>query len=112
MKIRLIQIGILSTAVAALASVAYAAEQHEKNDALMYGVSAIPIKQAIVVAEDAAKGRATRAELEHSKNGVVYDIEVIDGTNVKDVRVDAKTGTVLFVKADEVDRQPENDPED
>lgn len=111
MKTRLIQLGLLSAAVAALGT-AYAAQTEPENDAVNPASVSVSMSQAIETAEKAGSGQATRAELEHSKQGLVYDIEVVNGAKVHDVRVDAQRGSVVFVKVDSIDKEPVPDAAD
>ena len=72
----------------------------------------IPLTQAVAVAEQHAKGKASRAEYENSKQGRVYDVEVMSGQKVFYVRVDADKGTVISSAADKPVRGDERDEQD
>ena len=66
------------------------------NDALAVTTAKIPLRQAVTTAEEHANGAASRAEFEHSKKlGAVYEVEVVNGSKVFDVVVDANKGTVI-----------------
>ena len=72
---------------------AFAARTVE-NDALSINQATVTLTQAIAAAEQQAGGRASKAEYEHSKtHGWVYDVEVVSGAKVFDVKVDAQKGT-------------------
>lgn len=86
----------------AVAGTAAAAKGME-NDALTITQAKIPLIQAVTAAEQHAHGKAARAEYEHSKQGGVYDVEVISGIKVFDVKVDANKGTVLSMVEDKAD---------
>jgi uncharacterized membrane protein YkoI len=50
--------------------------------------------------------------VEQSKAGLTYDVEVISGTKVFDVKVDADKGTVISSAEDKADRENEKDSQD
>ena len=98
------------TALATAGAMAFAAKTTE-NEAV--GPPAkISLTQAIAAAEQQANGKAARAEYEQTKNGWAYDVEVISGTKVFDVRVDADKGTVISSAEDTADRDDEHDKRD
>jgi hypothetical protein len=68
--------------------------------------------QAVTVAEQHANGKASRAEYENSKQGWVYDVEVVSGAKVFDVRVDADKGTVISSAEDKADHDDDHDKRD
>ena len=69
--------------------------------------------QAIAAAEQQAGGRASKAEYEHSKqHGWVYDVEVVAGAKVFDVKVDAQNGAVLASALDSEDHDDGHDARD
>jgi uncharacterized membrane protein YkoI len=68
--------------------------------------------QAVTVAEQHANGKASRAEYENSKQGWVYDVEVVSGAKVFDVRVDADKGTVISSAEDKADHDDDHDKQD
>ncbi len=92
---RYTKLSLLAVAIAATGAVAYAANGGMENDALAISKAKIPLTQAVTVAEQHANGKASRAEYENSKQGWVYDVEVVSGAKVFDVRVDADKGTVI-----------------
>jgi uncharacterized membrane protein YkoI len=104
----------LAVAIAATGAVAYAANSgnETENDATTILKANIPLTQAITVAEQHANGKASRAEYENSKQGRVYDVEVVSGAKVFDVRVDADKGTVISSTEDKADRGDERDEQD
>jgi uncharacterized membrane protein YkoI len=96
---------IILAAGAGTAAYATQSGQHE-NDALADLAKAkITISQAIASAEQAAPGKATRAELENEQHGLRYSVEVADAATrkVSDVHIDGVTGKVLSVKLDQGD---------
>ena len=100
-----------AVAVATAGTIAFAAQEKE-NDALGVLNASVSLVDAINVAQQHASGRAARAEYEHSKQGWVYDVEVVSGRKVFDVRVDAAKGTVISSVEDKMDRDDEQDKED
>jgi uncharacterized membrane protein YkoI len=89
------------------------AAQAINNDVITDASTAkISLTQAISVAEQHAAGKATGADLEHHKGILSYDIEVLNGTKVFDVRVDAATGTVISSNEDKRDEDDGEDKQD
>ena len=105
------QFSLLAIALAAMGTVAYAAKSME-NDAITVVNAKIPLTQAVIAAEQHANGKAIRAEYEQSKLGWVYDVEVVSGAKVFDVKVDADKGTVISSVEDKADRDDDHDKKD
>lgn len=105
------KIALAGVVLAASSIAAFAATQME-NDAASLPVTKITLTQAVAAAEQQANGRATRAELEHSKSGIVYDVEVVSGTKTFDVKVDADKGTVIASTEDKGDHDDDHDKND
>ncbi len=95
---------IAAMAIATLGGTAWAAKSGS-NDALAIEQAKIPIAQAISAAEKAHNGKASKAEFEHTKQGWVYEVEVVSGAKVFDVKVDADKGTVLSSAEDKADHE-------
>lgn len=95
-------------AAAALATGAYALSGGEQNDALAAPRPAVSLVSAITAAEHAAGGYATKGEYENTKAGWAYDVEVVAGGKVFDVRVDAASGKVLSSQEDTADADQED----
>lgn len=72
----------------------------------------ISLVQAVAVAEQHVNGQASHAEYENSKQGWVYDVEVVSGAKVFDVRIDANKGTVISSAEDTADRDDDLDEKD
>ena len=109
---RYIKLSLFTIAIAATGAVAYAAKGGVENGALSIGKAKIPLSQAVTVAEKHASGKASRAEYENSKQGWVYDVEVVSGAKVFDVRVDANKGTVISSAEDKADYDDDHDKQD
>jgi len=105
------KIGLIAVLLAATGIGAYAAKDME-NEAAALAQAKVSITQAIATAEQHANGKATRAELEQSKVGLTYDVEVVSGTKVFDVKVDADKGTVISSAEDKADREGDEDNQD
>jgi uncharacterized membrane protein YkoI len=103
---------LLAVAIAALGTVAYAATGTMENDAMSIAKAKIPLAQAVTMAEQHANGKAARAEYENSKHGGVYDVEVVSGARVFDVKVDADKGTVISSAEEKADRDGDHDEQD
>lgn len=105
------KIGLATTALLALAATAYAATAM-RNDAIPPAEAKVSLQQAIAAAEQAANGKATRAEYEQTKAGWVYDVEVVSQSKVFDVRVDGDKGTVISSAEDKADNDDAHDQQD
>ncbi|MBS0220917.1 MAG: PepSY domain-containing protein [Proteobacteria bacterium] len=64
----------------------------------------IPLRDAIATAEQHLQGKAVRADFE-TENGSPgeYEIKVVAGAKVFDVRIDADKGTVIATKEHKAD---------
>lgn len=110
---RKIHLAALAAAVLAAAATgsAYAAKASE-NDALVISAARIGLGQAVASAEQHAGGKASRAEFERHKGQWVYDVEVVKGQSVMDVKVDATSGKVVEATADAIDSDDAGDRAD
>ena len=106
------RIAALAAVIAAAAVGSAFAAGAEENDALAISSAGIGLGQAVAAAEQQVGGKASRAEYEHTKVGWAYDVEVVSGADVYDVRVDAGTGTVLSSVKDKADHDDGGDHED
>jgi len=107
-KFYLAALSILSAS--AIAS-AYAADSTE-NDALAIGTAKISMTQAVTAAEQHVGGKAARAEYERHNSQLVFDVEVVKGNKVMDVKVDSTSGKVISAAEDKADRDDEHDMAD
>ena len=103
---------LLAVVIAAAGTVAYAASDRIENDATGITRAKIPLAQAVTTAEQHVNGKAARAEYENSKAGWVFDVEVVTGSKVFDVKVDADKGTVISSSEDKADRDDDHDKDD
>ena len=109
--LRYTKTALVAATLAAIGIAAYAAKTIE-NDAATLAQAKVSITQAITVAEQHAAGKATRAKLESSKAGLMYDVEVVSGTQVLDVKVDADKGTVISSTQEKADHEGDEDGQD
>ena len=106
------KLSLLAVTIAAAGSMAYAATGAMQNDAVAIATAKTSLIQAITVAEQHVGGKAMQAEYEKSKQGWVYEVEVVNGTKVFDVRVDADKGTVISSAEDKADHEKDDDKDD
>lgn len=103
------------TTLAALSALAlgsaYAAGPQE-NDALAIAAAKISLSQAVSAAERHVGGKASRAEYEQHNGKWVFDVEVVKGKDVMDVKVDPASAKVLAASKDEADQDDGNDKAD
>ena len=92
----------IAAAVLATTTASFAA-MDKQNDAMAIESAKVTLSQAVSTAEQHVGGNAVRAEYEPTKAGWAYDVEVVNGTKVFDVRVDANSGTVLSSNEDQAD---------
>ena len=95
---RYTKIAILATALTSVCAVAYAAKTME-NDALYITNAKVSMVQAVTAAEQHANGRAARAEYEQTKGGWAYDVEVVKGSKVFDVKAASIARAILRISS-------------
>ncbi|HDR9483035.1 TPA: PepSY domain-containing protein [Burkholderia aenigmatica] len=100
---RYIKLSVLAALVATSAAAAYAANGNGENDAMSVVHAPVTLAQAVTAAERHVHGKAARAEYENSKQGWVYDVEVVSDGKAYDVRVDSNNGTILTSSIDSSD---------
>lgn len=102
---------LAAVSTAAVIGSAFAAKSTE-NDALAISSAKIDLSQAVTAAEQHVGGKASRAEYERHNGQWVFDVEVVKGTEVMDVKVNAGNGKVIEATADKVDRDDGSDRDD
>lgn len=103
------------TVLAALSIIAIGssyASSPKENDALSIVSAKISLSQAISAAEQHAGGKASRAEYEQHNGKWVFDVEVVKGKDVMDVKVDPASAKILAASKDEADQDDGNDKAD
>ena len=106
------KLSLLAIGIAAASTIVCAATGKTENDAMAITKAKISLTQAVTTAEQHASGKAARAEYENSKHGWVYDVEVVSGAKVFDVKVDGDKGTVISSTEDKADRDDDHDEKD
>jgi len=109
---RAIKVGITVVVLSTVGALAAYASKTVENDALITRHAGISLIQAVQVAEQHVHGQAVRAELESSRKGWIYDVEVVANATTYDVAVDAAKGTVLASAVDKADNDDGHDRED
>lgn len=104
-KLYLVALAALS---ATTIGTAYAARTME-SDVLAIEHTKIDLTQAITVAEQHIGGKASRAEVEKHQGHWVFDIEVVQGKKVMDVKVDSTSGKVIAASEDKLDHNDDCD---
>lgn len=100
------------TVVLACATAMSHASGHQDNDAVPGRAAKISLIQAITAAEHHTPGTPVRAEYEHTKSGWAYDVEIVNGKQTFEVRVNADTGAVISSAKDKVDHDDARDKKD
>lgn len=105
---------LVITASAAIILACAGVLANASNGALSDAPAAISLSQAVTAAEQHVTSKATRAEYEQSRvrGQWVYDVEVVVGNKVYDVRVDPTTGGILSSTEDAADRDDDHDKND
>lgn len=96
--------GLLGGGLVAVGAFAYADKgksgSEPKTDAVPATQAPITLVQAVQTAELRVGGRAREAEYTHSRQGWIYEVEVVNGARVFDVHVDSTQGGVLSADED------------
>lgn len=103
---------LATLAILSVAAVNSYAAPPSPNDAMSIMRAKIGLTQAVAAAEEHAGGKAARAEFERHDGQWVFDVEVVKGNQVMDVKVDPTTGRILSAATDKADRDAEHDRED
>ena len=100
-----------AVALTAVATASYAATENA-NDATAVNNAKVSLTDAVHAAEQHVHGRASSAEYENTGEGQAWDVEVVNGSKVFDVEVDAQNGSVLRSTADKADKAGREEGED
>ena len=90
----------LAAAVVALSLPTAGAAFAEDSDELAIATAKISLTEAVTAAEQHLGGKAASAELKHEDGKLVFEVDVVNGQEVKDVVIDAATGEVLAVQVE------------
>lgn len=93
---------LAALSVSAALGTAYASKDKD-NDALAIRGAKISLGEAVATAERHMGGKASHAEFEQHNGQGVFEIEIVKGNDVSDVRVDASNGAILAARADKSD---------
>jgi len=107
MKRKVYLAAIAALSATALGS-AYAAQSAD-NDALAISGAKIGLTQAVIAAEHHVDGKASRAEYERHNGQWVFDVEVVTGSKVLDVKVDPSSGKIIAFDEDGSDHDDDGD---
>lgn len=88
------------------------AAMNEENDALGITTAKLSLVDAITSAEKYVGGVASRAEYEQEEGQGVFEVEVVNGTSVTDVVVNAQNGKVIAAHDDINDRANDHDEDE
>lgn len=70
------------------------------RDALQRG-EVLPLVKILAIANEHVPGDVIEVELEEEKVGLVYEIKILTGNGrVREVKIDARTGTVIEIEDD------------
>lgn len=72
----------------------------EKTDKTLAAQPTVTLKQAIETAQSKEAGKVKKADLKTKNGQTVYKVEIKNGTQEKDVIIDATSGQMLDVRAD------------
>lgn len=90
---------------------AYASNSTD-NDALAIKTAKISMAQAVTAAEQHVGGKAAHAEYERHQGQWLFDVEVVKGKKVMDVKIDPISGKVISAAEDKTDLDDEHDKAD
>lgn len=92
----------LAAVVAALSLAATGAVLADESDELGIANAKISLIEAVTAAEQHLGGKAASAEIKHEDGKWIFEVDIVNGKEVKDVVIDPATGEVLAVH-DETD---------
>ncbi len=101
MKRRIYPLALAALCATAIGS-AYASDTYV-NDAFAVESAKIGLTQAVTAAERHVGGTASRAEFEKHDGRWVFDVEVVKGKKVMDVKVDSRSGKIIATTEDDSD---------
>ncbi|OWF90393.1 hypothetical protein B4916_16245 [Yersinia intermedia] len=78
------------------------------NDVTAVEQAKISLTQAISTAESHVKGTAYKAKFKQSRLGAIYDVDVVQGNQVFDVKIDAVKGDVLSSVVDNAEHDSDD----
>ena len=112
---RTIQISLVATALlSATAFAAMAGTLHDELPAIKAAVEAsrISLSQATLLAEAAGPGKAIHAKLSIDPARAAYDVEILTGESLLDIKIDSRTGALISSSRDTPDRDADDANDD
>ena len=98
--------GVLSATVLLVASVVadgddHQAREHDAIRAALQRGEVLPLARILAIAQEKVPGDVIEVELESKHAALVYEIKVLTQSGrVREVKIDARSGTVLSVEDD------------
>lgn len=105
---QLIALAMLSTLTIGSA---FAADSKEENEAMAIANAKISLSQAITAAEQHVGGKASKAEFGSENGQNLFEVEVVKGNTVTDVKVDPSSGAVTSADNDQKDHDGDEEDE-
>lgn len=103
---------IIAATILALGAGSAAYAKGRGNDAVSeLSQAKITLAQAVDAAQRHIGGRATKAEFERHKGKPTFEVEVVKGTDVSTIIVDAADGKIIAATADREDHDGEREDE-
>ena len=95
-------VGYTAVAVVTALGIATVSFAVGDNDAVAeLAATKVSLLEAVAAAQTQSGGRATQAELETEDGVALYEIELVVGNKVKQLKVNAVTGAVVASEADD-----------
>ena len=102
MKTILLAVSCVAIALAMTASLADDDSERREHDAIREALQrgeALPLARILAIAQQAVPGDVIEVELERKRGALVYEIKVLTDTGrVREVKIDARTGTVQKIE--------------
>lgn len=113
---RTIQISLVTTALlGATVFAVMAGTLHDELSAIKTAVetSRISLSRATLLAEAAGSGKAVHAKLSTDPARAAYDVEILTGESLLDIKIDSRTGALISSARDtpDLDGDDANDDE-
>lgn len=90
---------------------ALAAASQREDEGLAFANAKISLSQAVAAAEQHVGGKASQAEFGSENGQNLFEVEVVKGNTVTDVKVDPSSGAVISANSDREDRDGDEESE-
>lgn len=101
-KTILVAMSFVAIALAMTVTLADDDSERREHDAIREALQrgeALPLVRILAIAQQAVPGDVIEVELERKRGALVYEIKVLTGTGrVREVKIDARTGTVQKIE--------------